>query len=179
MGRVRVYIASSLDGFIAGPDDDLSWLPTEAVEPEDSGGAVTYEAFIADVGALLMGRRTFEVVHGFEGPWPYDKPVLVVTHRPLPEDAAGGVQAVSGSVAEIVATAREVAGDQDVYVDGGSLVRQVTDAGLVDEWILTLVPTVLGGGHSLFAGVAERHALRVVDVHRYGPMVQLVLAPRA
>jgi dihydrofolate reductase len=176
MGRVRVYIASSVDGFVAGVDDDLSWLPTEG--PGDPGDALTYEAFTAQVGVLLMGRRTFDVVAGFEGAWPYDKPVLVATHRPLPANAPAGVRAVSGTIGEVVAVAQQAAGEADVYLDGGALIRSALDAGLIDELVVTMVPTVLGAGVPLFAGTERRHALQLVGVHRYGEqMVQLVLRP--
>ncbi|MCA9708486.1 MAG: dihydrofolate reductase family protein, partial [Myxococcales bacterium] len=108
-GRVRVFIASSIDGFIAGPDDDLSWLP----EPSDDDHG--FGEFFADVGALLMGRRTYEVLEGFEGPWPYEaRPVLVATHRPI-APSQPTIRAVEGDIASLVAQAREAAGEGDVY----------------------------------------------------------------
>lgn len=170
-----MFIACSLDGFIAGPDDDLSWLP--APEGADDFG---YGAFIADVGALLMGRRTHDVVAGFPGDWPYgERPVLVATQRPLsPKQAT--VRAVQGSIGELVRAAREVAGERDVYLDGGNLIRQALDAGLVDELTITVVPVVLGRGVPLFAGTAQRHALERVDVRSQSAgLVQLVYRPRA
>lgn len=154
--RVRVFLACSLDGFIAGPNDDLSWLPPPGAD--DHG----YAAFMADVGALLMGRRTYDVVAGFSGPWPYGEcPVLVATRRPLTAKAPT-VRAVEGSVAELIAVARTTAAGRDVYLDGGDLVRQGLDAGLVDELTLSFVPVVLGAGHSLFAGVTRGQRLELV-----------------
>lgn len=173
--RVRVFIASSLDGFIAGPDDDLSWLPA-GEEGEDYG----YGAFMAGIGALLMGRGTYRVVEAFEGEWPYgDRSVLVATHREL-TPAFPTVRAASGTIEELVAAAREAAGAEDVYIDGGNLIRQALDAGLVDELTVTLVPMLLGSGHPLFAGVARRHHLELVTQRDLGGgLVQLVLRPRA
>ena len=79
MGRVRVFIACSLDGFIAAPGDDLSWLP----QPREGEGDFGYSAFMSEVGALLMGRSTYDVVEKFPE-WGYgEKYVLVATHRPL------------------------------------------------------------------------------------------------
>ena len=111
--RVRVYMACSLDGFIAGPDDDLSWLsPTEpepppAEPPQDEptslpadSGALSFEAFMAQVGAMLMGRRTYDVVAGMtaEAAWPYGElPVLVATRRPL-QPSQPTVRAISGEL---------------------------------------------------------------------------------
>ena len=78
MSRVRVFIAASLDGFIAGPNDELDWLH----HPE--GGEDTFTPFFRQIGAMLMGRRTYDVIRDFEGEWPYgDTPILVATTRPL------------------------------------------------------------------------------------------------
>ena len=180
-GRVRVYIASSLDGFIAGPDDDLSWLTgPEAANP---GGptdpdALTFEAFIADVGAVLMGRGTYDVVRGMTW-WGYgERPVLVATHRELGE-ARGTVRAVSGSIEALVAEARTAAGEKDVYIDGGDLIRQAVAADLVDELTVTLAPVALGSGHPLFAGLPRRYPLEITGHHTYeGGMVQIRARPR-
>ena len=109
---------------------------------------------------------------------PYgDRPVLVATHRAL-DAAAPTVRPVAGDVSELVAAAREAAGDRDVYIDGGDLIRQAMDAGLVDELIVTMVPVLLGAGHALFAGVTKRHTLEFVEHHRFGgSMVQLHCRP--
>lgn len=181
--RVRVYIATSLDGFIAGPDDDLTWLdaPGPGVgSPPSEPGALDYEAFIADVGALLMGRRTYDVVRGFDVPWPYgDRPVLVATHRPLDEGPPPTVRRVEGRIGELVALAKDAAAGRDVYLDGGVLIRQAAEAGLIDEFTVTVAPIALGSGHPLFAGMGSPYPLRVVSHHTYaGGMVQLRLVPR-
>lgn len=174
MGRVRVFIACSLDGFIAGPGDDLSWLP--APSPDTDYG---YADFMREVGALLMGRNTYRVVEGFEGPWPYgDCPVLVATRRPLTPKAPT-VRAVEGPITDLVARARAVAGDKDVYLDGGELIRQGLDADLVDELIVSIVPILLGAGAPLFAGVHGRHALTLVSSRAFASgLVQLTLRAR-
>jgi dihydrofolate reductase len=161
-GPVRVFIACSLDGFIAGPDGDLGWLPPPTAD-EDFG----YAAHMAGIGAMLMGRATYDTVgeHGWD--WPYgDTPVLVATSRPL-EPLAPTVRAVSGSPEELVAAAREAAGEGGVYADGGALIRSLLDAGLVDEMIVTVIPVVLGAGAPLFAGVAERRQLELRSATTY------------
>lgn len=180
--RVRVYIASSLDGFIAGPNDDLSWLtgPDAANRGgETDAGALSFEAFIAEVGALLMGRRTFDVVQGMEW-WGYgERPVLVATHRGLGDGVRDTVRAVSGSIHEMVALAKEAADGKDVYIDGGDLIRQAAEADLVDDLTITLAPIALGAGHPLFAGMAKRFPLDIVGHHTYdGGMVQIHARPR-
>jgi dihydrofolate reductase len=182
--RVLVYIACSLDGFIAGPGDDLSWLPgadgsSSADVPSTlENGALGFEQFMDGVGALLMGRRTYEVALGFGGAWPYGKrPVLVATHRPLTPNIPE-VRAVEGDISQLIALARQAAGGNAVYIDGGNLIRQALDAGLIDELVVTLVPVLLGKGHPLFAGVEKRHALDLLGQHRFGRnLVQLRLRP--
>lgn len=183
--RVRVYLGCSLDGFIAGPDDDLSWLDeVSAIGPEgapEPSGALEFGAFMADVGALLMGRRTYDVLTRLlkEHPWPYgETPVLVVTHRPLVEVARPTVRPVAGDIEAVVAQARSVAGEGDVYLDGGDLVRQALDAGLVDEMTLTVLPIVLGAGTRLFDGIASPTRLEFVAQHRYGAAIQITARPR-
>lgn len=182
-GRVRVYIATSLDGFIAGPDGDLSWLMgPDAANPggETDEGALTWEAFFGDVGALLMGRGTCDAVREMDA-WAHygDRPVLVATHRPLGEGVPETVRPVSGAVEAMVAEAREAAGGRDVYVDGGDLVRQAVDAGLVDEITITVAPVALGDGIPLFAGLARRVPVEIVGHHTFaGGMVQIRARPR-
>ena len=177
MTRIRVYLGCSLDGFIAGPDDDLSFLhaapPPDPSEP-DTG--LDFPTFLSQVGALLMGRRTHDVIAAL-GAWPYgDLPVLVATHRPL-MPAAPTVRAVRGPITTLIAEARLEAGTRDVYLDGGDLVRQGLDAGLVDELCLTFVPTLLGGsGIRLFDGLVRQQALRFSAPTRLGGMVQVTAA---
>jgi len=162
----RVFIACSCDGFIAGPEDDLSWLP-KPPEGEDYG----YAAFMAEVGALLMGRNTYRVVEGFEGPWPYgETPVLVATHRPL-EPKAATVRAVSGDIGSLLKQADEAAGGKDVWVDGGDLIRQALSAGLLDELIVSYVPVLLGGGSPLF-GVEDRTRLELLETKEFPGLTQ-------
>lgn len=179
--RVRVYIASSLDGFIAGPGNDLSWLT--GPEAANQGGptdpeALTFDGFIADVGAILMGRGTFDVVRGMEW-WGYgDRPLLVATHRDLGDNLPKSVRAASGSIQEMVAQAKEAARGKDVYIDGGDLIRQAAEADLIDDLTITIAPVALGAGHPLFAGLGQQYRLEVTGHHTYeGGMVQIRAKP--
>lgn len=175
MPKVRVYLACSLDGYIAGPDNDLSWLAPPDPPPTGPTEALEFGDFMAQVGVMLMGRTTHDVVAGF-GDWPYgETPVLVATRRPL-APAAETVQAVHGDIDALIAQAKDLAGGKDLYLDGGALVRQALDAGLVDELVLTWVPIVLGGGVPLFEGV-QRQNFEIVSQHRYHRMAQMTLRP--
>lgn len=183
-GKIRVYIATSLDGFIAGVDDDLSWLPgVEGAEPlpdlDPGSGALSFEQFLGDVGAVLMGRRTFDVVQGLGGVWPYaELPMLIATSREL-DPQRPQVRGVRGTIRELVEQALEVARGKDVYIDGGDLIRQALDAKLIDDLVVTQAPIVLGRGIPLFAGVAGRHQLETLGHHSFpGGMVQWHLRPK-
>ena len=170
-GRVHVYCGCSVDGFIAGEGDDLSWLP-EPPDGDDGG----FGSFLAGIGAILMGRRTYDIVAGFtDGSWLYGEvPMLVATHRPL-DPIRPTVRAVEGSIETLVREAKEVAAECGVYVDGGILIRQALDAGLVDEITVTVVPAILGRGVSLFSGASTRRVLERVAVRTMDEgMTQLV-----
>ena len=169
-GRIRVFIACSLDGFIAGPDDDLSWLP----QPEPGGEDYGYAAHMEQTAAMLMGRSTYDVMTGFEGDWFYgEMPIFVVTSRPL-DPIRPTVQAITGDATDLVAAVQAQVGEGGIYVDGGNLIRQLLDAGLVDELTVTVVPVILGEGAPLFAGVSHRHQLELLGSQAYdNGLVQL------
>jgi dihydrofolate reductase len=171
--RVRVYLGCSLDGCIAGAGHDLSFLHEfgDEEQPEEGLG---FDDFLSGIGALLMGRRTYQVPLDHDA-WFYgDRPVLVATHHPLPPAPKGGIaRAVAGPIAELVAQAKEAAGERDVYLDGGDLVRQGLDAGLVDDLCLTMLPVVLGRGIRLWEGLEERNDLEFDAPVRRGRMVQV------
>jgi len=168
--RVRVYMACSFDGFIAGPGDDLDWLHRDRSAPGDlppDPRALRFEAFMGQVGAMLMGRGTYDAVEKM-GQWVYgETPVLVATRRPL-TPMAPTVQAVQGDVAALVDRALELAGDRDVYLDGGDLVRQALNADRVDEITATFVPVLLGSGTRLFDGLLASTDLQFVSHRAYG-----------
>lgn len=173
--RVRVYLGCSLDGCIAGPKHDLGFLETYAGETTAEGEGLGFTDFLDEIGALLMGRQTYQVLLEHDV-WPYgDRPVLVATHRPLPAPPAGGdARAVQGPIGQLVAQARDAASGRDVYLDGGQLVRQGLDAGLVDELCLTLLPVLLGRGIRLWEGLQSEIPLRFEPPVRHGgTMIQL------
>ena len=175
--RVRVYLGCSLDGCIAGPNHDISFLNEYGPQPgeEDSGEGLAFDDFLSQVGALLMGRRTYQVLLD-HNVWPYgERPVLVATHHALPAAPGGGdARPVQGPIEELVAQAVVVAGDRDVYLDGGDLVRQALDAGLVDELCLTLLPVILGRGIRLWEGLQNRNELIFEAPTRHaGGMIQV------
>jgi len=155
--RCSVYIAASVDGFIARPDGGLDWLEVVQAEGEDYG----YAAFMASVDALVMGRGTYDVVAGLET-WPYaGKRCVVLTHRP-PERPCADETFFTGPVAELAARLG-AEGVGHVYVDGGDVIRQWLAAGLLDDLTISWIPTVLGAGIPLFGALLAETPLRLVE----------------
>ena len=176
MSRVRVFIACSLDGFIAGPDSDLSWLPTPPEGNEEDFG---WNAFISTIGCILMGRDTYDSVAAMGIEWPHKHlDTIVATTRPL-DSPPPRLVCSTGSIGVLVDLAKEKAGGQDVYIDGGNVIRQALDANLVEELVVTICPTILGSGSPLFAGVTKRQSLKLL-AHREcaGNVVQLTYEQR-
>jgi len=147
----HVFIATSLDGYIARPDGGIDWLPQPSGDTaaDDHG----YSAFTAGIDAIVMGRNTYEMVLTF-GAWPFEKPVVVLSSgevRIAPE-LAGRIVAMAGEPAETVA-ACAARGWQHLYIDGGVTIQRFLRAGLIDRLIVTRVPVVLGTGLPLFGAV--------------------------
>jgi dihydrofolate reductase len=158
-----VFIATSLDGFIARADGGLDWLPTGG--EEDYG----FYAFLESVDAVVMGRKTFDTVLGFGGAWPYRaKPVVVLSSRALdpPQIPGARLERMSGEP-RAIADALDRRGLRRVYVDGGDTIRRFLDAGLVSRMTITTVPILLGGGIPLFGALARDVKLRHVDTVAY------------
>jgi dihydrofolate reductase len=164
--KASVYIATSLDGFIARENGDLDWLPGAdgAAAGEDYG----YAAFMASVDILVMGRKTFEKVLSF-GAWPYgDKPVVVLSRGGLeiPEHLAPSVEVMAGSPQEVVARLAG-RGAKHVYVDGGETIQGFLRAGLVSQIILARIPILIGSGVPLFGPLPHDIQLRHVETRQY------------
>lgn len=163
--RCSVYIATSLDGFIARADGTLDWLlqADKSAAGEDYG----YAAFMESVDYLVMGRSTYDFVRTME-PWPYAKPVVVLSrHRvEAPPRLAGKMEWMSATPAEIVGTLA-ARGAQHLYIDGGRTIQQFLAAELIDELIITRVPVLIGAGIPLFGPLPHDIRLRHVATHTY------------
>ena len=159
--KASVFIATSLDGFIARENGELDWLP--AGGGEEHG----YEAFIATVDALVIGRKTYETVLSFDT-WPYGvKPVYVLSTGALaPAPPGAAVKRLSGAPAEIVAQL-SARGIGHVYVDGGITIQGFLQAGLIQRLIITRIPVLLGAGIPLFGPLARDINLRHVGTRQY------------
>ncbi|XYK63805.1 dihydrofolate reductase family protein [Serratia marcescens] len=159
--KCSVYIATSVDGFIAGPDGDIDWLLLAEYAVSLLNG-LSFEAFVADIDALVMGRHTYEKVRAFPE-WPYGAlPVVVLSTQPAPHGAEP-VRWMSGEPASVVARLAEV-GCRHLYIDGGQTVQRFLQAGLIDELTITRVPLLLGGGIPLFGADGPEQRLRLLAV---------------
>ncbi|MCG2585627.1 dihydrofolate reductase family protein [Massilia sp. TS11] len=142
--RTSVFVGLSLDGFIAGEQDDLSWLDPYGVESPEATG---YAALMASVDTLVIGRHTYDVVCGFPE-WPYGgKRVVVLTHQTLA--ARPGCEFWSGQLRPLFERLHQE-GTRHIYLDGGAAIRAGLAEDLVDELTLTWVPVILGRGVPLF-----------------------------
>ena len=152
--RFSVFIATSLDGFIARKDGGLDWLPGSdgTTNGEDHG----YQAFFAAVDTLVMGRNTYELVLTF-GEWPYQGKRVIVLSRHYSKELqplADGVTGTSASPIELVHYL-EQSGAKHVYVDGGKTIQSFLRAGLIQDMTITRVPVLLGEGIPLFGELAQ------------------------
>lgn len=176
MGSVYTSASMSLDGYISGPDDSgfeylFEWYGNGDVEvpttqPEMSlrmsrASADRFRAMADLTGALVVGRRVFDLTDGWGGNHPLGTPVVVLTHR-VPDGwprADAPFHFVTDGIAAAVATARELAGDKAVGVNGGTVARQCLAAGLLDEVWVDLAPVLLGAGTPLFGDLDHPVAL--------------------
>jgi len=143
-----VFIARSLDGYIADKNGGLDWL-TSTPNPEQND--MGYSAFTEQIDALVMGRTTFETICSFDIDWPYQKPVYVLsrTGNNLPEKYNGKVFLVKGTLTEVLDHIHNK-GHYKLYIDGGKTIQSFLKEDLIDEMVITTIPTLLGGGFSLF-----------------------------
>jgi dihydrofolate reductase len=167
--RLSVFCGVSVDGFLARPDDALDFLHPGEQAPHG------FTEFLASVDAVVIGRRTFEVVLKLGHLTLYGKkPVVVLSSRPLDFSSVtrGNVEQTSGEPSEIKKQL-EARGFKHVYVDGGITIQRFLAAGCVDRLVITRVPVLIGAGISLFGPVPRDIWLRHVETRSYtGGLVQ-------
>lgn len=170
MSRIFTHMTMSLDGFIADPhdgiDDLFDWYGAgDVVVPSanenisltvDEASAGVLRDLTGNVGALVSGRRLFDITDGWEDNHPVGAPVVVVTHH-APEDAGRWPRTTFvGDVGAAVERAKEIAGGKDVTIASASIAQQALALGLVDEVCVSLAPVLLGEGIPYFANLGER-----------------------
>ena len=162
------YTATSLDGFIATPDDSLEWL-----FPLGELAETSYPTFIREVGALTMGSATYEwmlrhVVDRSE-PWPYTQPTWVFSSRELPPVQGSDIRFVQGDVRPVHEQMVHAAGGKNVWiVGGGELAGQFYDHGLLDELVIQVGSVTLGAGKPLLPRSIVSPPLRLLSARAVG-----------
>lgn len=162
-----VFIATSLDGFIAREDGGLDWLEV-ANQSVPDGEDCGFFAFMESVDALVMGRHTFDMVVSF-GQWPYGETrVVVLSRNPLeiPENLKEWVEH-SSETPEAIFERLSDEGHKRIYVDGGITIQQFLRAGLINDLCITVIPVILGKGIALFGELDKDVVLKHIDTKTY------------
>jgi dihydrofolate reductase len=148
-----IYIAASLDGYIADADGGIEWL--EGI-PNPDQSDFGFADFLAKIDAIVMGRKTFEKVLTFPK-WPYIKPVFVMTNSlfRIPSHLAGKVSFLNREPGNIIKSLAQK-GYRNLYIDGGITIQGFLKENLIDEMIITTIPVLLGNGIPLFGSLPER-----------------------
>ena len=167
--KLTLYIAMSLDGYIAKPNDDLSWLSIVEAEGEDYG----YRDFIATVDTVILGKRTYDKVLSMGVGFPHeDKDCYVITRTP--QAPIGNIKFYTGDLQELVTKLKAEEGGT-IFCDGGAqVVKMLLQHQLIDEFIISIIPILLGDGIRLFhAGIPEQQ-VQLVNTKSYkSGLVQL------
>lgn len=165
--KASVYIATSLDGYIARENGDLDWLD-DASKTVPEGEDCGYNSFMESVDALIMGRNTYDKVLTF-GKWPYEsKRVIVLSSKKvyIPKEISETVSCSSESPTELCNRLNNE-GIKKLYVDGGITIQRFLSEELINDITLTLIPVILGRGIPLFTNLNNDISLKVLDTKHY------------
>lgn len=176
MRKLSLFIATSLDGYIAKPNDDLSFLKLVEKEGEDYG----YAAFTADIDTLIIGRKTYDYVVKEIGSSHYDngeRDVYVLTRTPKPP--VGKTIFFSGKITELVQQLKAQPG-KNIYCDGGAeVINELLQHDLIDEYTISIVPVLLGNGTRLFKDGRPEQLLEFISAKTFDTgLVQLYFRRR-
>ena len=185
MGRVLTGASVSLDGYISGPDESgfeklFAWYDAGDIKFDSTHPEIPFNLtepdyrylrdYVDKVGVLVVGRHLFDMVDGWGGTHPMDRPVVVVTHNVPDEWVQGHPDApftfVTDGVERAIEVAREIAGDRNVGVNAGKIASQCLELGLLDEVYFDLVPVIMGGGTPYFepfSGPVELDGPEVIE----------------
>lgn len=156
--KVVLYIAASLDGFIAKKDDDISFLESVEKQGEDYG----YADFVQTVDTVIMGRKTYEKVLSFGVDFPHKERKCYVLSRTR-EGSDENVEFYNGSLEELIHTLKSKEG-KNIFIDGGAgAVQELKERNLIDEYVISIIPVFLGSGIRLFAETERASKLHFIE----------------
>jgi len=162
----RVFIATSLDGYIARKNGDIDWLEKFESSPDEDYG---YGAFAGQVDGIIMGRGTFEKISGFDS-WPYEIPVIVMSKtlsmEQIPGPLKDKVEILADYPIDITQTLSE-RGWKTAYIDGGKVIQSFLDDDLINEMIITRLPILIGEGRPLFGELGQDKILHHISTNTY------------
>lgn len=168
--KLIVFICMSLDGFIATKEDDLSWLSIVDKEGEDYG----YSEFTSRISSYIVGRKTYDKVLQMAGEFPPAKQFDCFVMSRSKTGKENGVTFYTGDIRDLVFKLKQ-SSEKDIYCDGGGeIVKLLMEYGLIDEYIISIIPTLLGDGKRLFAGGVPPGKIKLEKVLRFDTgLVQL------
>ncbi|MFT6850685.1 MAG: dihydrofolate reductase [Sphingobacteriales bacterium] len=160
-----VFIATSLDGFIADKNGGVDWLHSI---PNPDNIDMRYCEFTSEIDALVIGRISYETVCGFDIEWPYNKPVFVLSNTltSIPEKLKDKVFLKKGPLKEILSEIHTL-GYNNLNIDGGQTIQSFLKEDLIDEMTITIIPYLLGGGIPLFGELQNRLGFKCVETQIY------------
>ncbi len=176
MRKIIVYIASSLDGYIANSGGGVAWLLGDGSEPQHMG---SYPEFIASVGTVILGYTTYHQIITELAPnaWPYeDKQSYVFTHKA--QKSTHNITFVSENIQDVLNKLKHDEGGHIWLCGGASIINQCIEHNLVDEYVVSIIPTILGGGIRLFDQHKATRPLTLVKTQHYNGIVDLIYVPR-
>ncbi|MDV7141057.1 dihydrofolate reductase family protein [Tropicimonas sp. TH_r6] len=157
----HIFMAMSLDGFVARDDFGLDWLMKQKTDGEDHG----YEAFMESVDGLVMGSGSFRTMLTFDA-WPYEKPVVVLSKTLKPKDIPADLRdkvSISDQAPQRLMASLSEQGWERAYIDGGKIIQSFIREGLIADMIVTIVPILIGEGKRMFGPLNADIDLQLLD----------------
>jgi len=163
MKKIKLYIASSIDGYIAEPDGGLDWLLAYPITAELNYG---YDEFFNSVDTVIMGGKTYRDILNMDVVYPYkEKTSYIITRNKIVEK--DNIYAITENVIDKISALRENCKKDIWLVGGGELINMLLNHDLIDEMIITQLPVIIGNGIPLFPGISKQSEWKTVHCEKY------------
>lgn len=178
MRKVILYIAVSLDGYIADSIGSVDWISgqDDNVEPED-----TFTPFFSNVDTVIMGRHTYDQIANelSPGQWPYERATTYVLTHHIDTDHTENIRFRNTDACRLVEELKQESAGKDIWICGGAEVAQrLISENRIDIYHLTVIPTLLGSGIRLFGTTAQRIDLEMIETKKYNGIIEMVYSRR-